>query len=224
MNASTCPPLRVNDITSEPMNGVLRNQRGSSLIQVLVAMLATAAGLLGLARLQYRTEVAELEHFQRKLANILVQDMASRIATNSADAPLYVTSSALGYGKSCPMSHANRLEQDRAEWCQALQGAGTDEPSARSRAILGARGCVQRLPHDEYMITVAWHGFSPSTSSNGGVACGEDRFEHEHAGCANDRCRRAVSTIVRVEPTAARALASNTIEESELVPDSAVTL
>ena len=199
-------------------------QRGSSLFQVLVALIATAAGLLGLARLQYRHQVAELEHFQHKLANILVQDMASRISTNAGDAPLYVTSSALGFGKSCPTARNTRLEQDWSEWCGALQGAGTDEPSARSRAILGARGCVKRLPQNEYMITVAWHGFSPSTASNSGVACGNDLFEHEDANCANDRCRRAVSTIVRVEPVVARALASNAIEESEFVPDSAVTL
>lgn len=214
---------RVNEFTFAPMRR-RQHERGSSLFQVLVLLVATAAGLLGIARFQYQTQIASSEHFQHKLANILVQDMASRVATNPTDAPRYVTSSALGYGKSCPTAQANRLEQDQAEWCRALQGAGTSDPAARSRAILGARGCIKQLPNNRYMITVAWHGRTPGTSSTQGIACGSDLFENENADCANDRCRRAVSAVITVENVIERALVSNIVEEAEFVPDSTVTL
>ncbi len=58
--------------------------KGFSLLEVLVSMFVLALGLLGLAGLQTRVSVAEMESYQRTQALILVQDMVDRIATNGS--------------------------------------------------------------------------------------------------------------------------------------------
>lgn len=66
-------------------------QRGTSLIEVLVTLVILTIGLLGLTGLQSRLQVSELEAYQRAQALILLNDMASRVATNRSAAASYVT-------------------------------------------------------------------------------------------------------------------------------------
>jgi type IV pilus assembly protein PilV len=61
-------------------------QRGTTLLEVLVTLVILAIGLLGLAGLQTRLQVSEMEAYQRSQALILLNDMASRIASNRANA------------------------------------------------------------------------------------------------------------------------------------------
>ena len=69
-------------------------QCGASMIEVLVTTVILAIGLLGLAGLQSRLGLSEMESYQRAQALVLLQDMANRIATNRADAANYVTGAA----------------------------------------------------------------------------------------------------------------------------------
>ena len=75
-----------------------RAQLGALLIEVLVALLICAFGLLGFAGMQARAASAESKAFQRSQALILVEDMASRINANRAHAGEYVTGQLLRGG------------------------------------------------------------------------------------------------------------------------------
>jgi type IV pilus assembly protein PilV len=173
--------------------------RGTSMIEVLVTLIILAIGLLGLAGLESRLQGSEMESYQRAQALILLDDMASRIAANRNNAVTYLTGagSPLGGVASCPTDTSTRQAADAAEWCLALQGAGETSGTAKVGAMVGGRGCVEQLASDQYLVTVAWQGLRPSAAPPAGVACGQGSYDGG-AGCTNDACRRAITTIVRI--------------------------
>lgn len=175
-----------------------RGQGGTSMIEVLVTMVILAIGLLGLAGLQSRFGVSQMESYQRAQALVLLQDMASRIATNRANAASYVTGTAnpLPNEGICPVVVGTRGEIDANQWCNALLGAAEIDGGAKAGAMIGARGCVEALSSNEYLITVAWQGMGPVAGPPASVECGQGAYDD--AQCPNDLCRRAVTTLVRI--------------------------
>lgn len=177
------------------------SQRGASMIEVLVTIVIIAFGLLGMAGLQVRLQMSEMESYQRAQALVLLNDMASRIATNRSTAATYVTSSALGAGMTCPTENpSDTLQQaDRREWCNALQGASEVVSGSKLGAMIGGRGCVESLGNREYMITIAWQGLVALSAPPSTVACGQNLYNGTAGSvCTNDRCRRIVTTVVRI--------------------------
>jgi len=174
-------------------------QRGSTLIEVLVALIVIAFGLLGLAGLQTRMQASEMEAYQRSQALILLNDMANRVAINRRVAAAYVTAAPLGSGMTCPATSGTRDQIDKAEWCEALQGAAERAGASKVGTVVGGRGCVQRLGNNEYLITVAWQGLVPVSVPSSGVTCGKDLYDGAAgAPCTGDLCRRTVTTLVRI--------------------------
>lgn len=173
-------------------------QRGATMIEVLVTIVILTFGLLGLAGLQARLQVSEMESYQRAQALILLEDMANRITTNRAAAASYVTGSPLGAGITCPTATSSSplQQKDVSEWCEALKGAAETAGSSKVGAMIGARGCVESSIANEYLVTVAWQGLAPISAPPASVACGKD--EYNGGACTNDRCRRAITTIVRI--------------------------
>jgi type IV pilus assembly protein PilV len=181
-----------------------RAQRGATLIEVLVTLLIVAFGLFGLVGLQARLQTAEMESYQRSQALILLNDMASRIAINRRMASSYVTTTPLGTGIACPTGTGTRQQVDAMEWCNALQGAAETSGNTKMGAMIGGRGCVQDLGNNEYLITVAWQGLVPIAAPAEGAACGKDQYDvaptatAPNPQCTADRCRRIVTTLVRI--------------------------
>lgn len=184
-------------------------ESGTSLIEVLVTVVVLSFGLLGLASLQSRLQLSDMETYQRAQALVLLDDMANRIATNRAHAADYVTSAAnpLGTGMTCPTNTTSQQQMDRTQWCSALQGAaetiGTPGTiSTKVGSVIGARGCVEQLSSGEYLVTVAWQGMAPISAPPTGVACGASLYNgatgSTNSTCTSDRCRRAVTTVVRI--------------------------
>jgi len=180
------------------------NKRGSlhgaTMIEVLVTLVIIAFGLLGMAGLQLRLQVSEMESYQRSQALLLLNDMASRISTNRGNAASYVTTAAnpLGAGMTCPTTTSTIAQQDAGEWCNALLGAGELSGTSKVGAMLGGRGCVESVGGD-YLITVAWQGLTPIAAPPSSVACGANSYNGATgATCSNDLCRRAVTTLVRI--------------------------
>ena len=176
------------------------SQRGSSMIEVLVTIVLIAFGLLGMAGLQSRIQVSEMEAYQRAQALVLLNDMAARIATNRTVAASYVTVSALGAGmtQACP-SGTTLQQTDSREWCNALQGAAEVTGGNKLGAMIGGRGCVKSLGNNEYMITVAWQGLIPLSTLPASVDCGKDAYNGPTGSvCIGDLCRRTVTTVVRI--------------------------
>jgi type IV pilus assembly protein PilV len=186
----------------------MKSQRGTSLIEVLVTMVILAFGLLGAAGLQARLQLADMEAYQRAQALILVDDIASRIATNRANAAAYVTGAAnpLGTGMVCPTpSTTATLQQiDATQWCNALQGVAEVAGAGKIGAMLGARGCVESISTttQEYLVTVAWQGMVPISAPPTSVGCGANLYDgavgSTSSNCTSDHCRRVVTTIVRI--------------------------
>jgi type IV pilus assembly protein PilV len=97
---------------------------------------------------------------------------------------------------TCPTTTATRQEIDSLQWCTALQGAAEIASGSKAGAMIGARGCVEQLPNNEYLITVAWQGLAPVSTPPSSVACGKNQYNGSN--CTADRCRRVVTTIVRI--------------------------
>lgn len=170
------------------------------MIEVLITMVILAIGLLGLAGLQTRLQVSEMEGYQRAQAMILLSDMSNRIAANRSLAASYVTGVAapLGSGMTCPSADTTLSDQDKRQWCMALQGASEKSGSSSVGTMIGGRGCIQSMPGNEYMITVAWQGLSGVSAPPASVACGKDLYDG--GACTGDLCRRVVTTLVRIAP------------------------
>jgi len=169
------------------------------MLEVLVTIVVMAIGLLGLAALQSQMQKSEVESYQRAQALILLNDMSSRIASNRYEVADYVTNSPLGTGMTCPTTTTTQQQRDTGEWCNALQGAAELSGTTRVGAMSGARGCVEDIGSNSYMVTVAWEGLSAITAPPDSVACGLNLYNGTGGSpCTNDRCRRAITTIVRL--------------------------
>jgi type IV pilus assembly protein PilV len=159
-------------------------------------MVILVFGLLGLAGLQARLQVSEMESYQRAQALILLEDMANRITTNRSAAAGYVTASPLGADMTCPTDTSTVQKVDAKEWCEALQGAAETSGASKVGAMIGARGCVESTIANEYLVTVAWQGLAPISAPPDSVTCGQNAYDG--GACTNDRCRRAITTVVRI--------------------------
>lgn len=176
--------------------------RGFSMIEVLVTIAIIAFGLLGIAGLQVRLQMSEMESYQRSQALLLLNDMANRIAVNRNNAASYVTTAAnpLGEGMVCPTTTTTVAQRDLGEWCNALQGAGetTDSGATKVRVLIGGRGCVESVGSD-YLVTVVWQGRTPISAPPTSVACGANSYNAASGSlCVDDLCRRPVTTLVRI--------------------------
>lgn len=171
------------------------------MIEVLVTIVIVSIGLLGLAQLQSKLQLSEVESYQRAQALVLLKDMASRIASNRAAAVSYVTGSPIGVGMTCPALTvaSTRQQRDAAQWCRSLQGAAEQSGAADAGGMIGARGCVQVVQPNSYLITVAWQGLIPVSAPPAGVSCAANAYDGGADGaCSADRCRRVVTTVVRI--------------------------
>jgi type IV pilus assembly protein PilV len=184
-------------------------ERGVSMIEVLVAMVIIAFGLLGIAGLQVRLQASEMEAYQRSQAVLLVADLKGRMEANRLEITQYAVEAPLatpvGVG-ACPVWAAGltRVKKDISQWCDALQGAGetTNAGANRVGAMIGGRGCVEDLGTSgvgdrSLRITVAWQGTTPIAAP--AVPCGANQYDGAAgSACQGDLCRRAISTIVRI--------------------------
>jgi len=168
-----------------------RTHRGGLLIEVLVAILICAFGLLGFAGMQARATTAEFESFQRSQALQLVADIASRMNANRAQAGAYVVDGLIGDGPLADCSALAGAPRDLCEWSNLLRGSSETRAGASVGAMLGTRACIVRAAgsSDRYVVSIAWQGLV----STGGSAdpCGQG-----DAAFPREALRRTVSTTV----------------------------
>jgi type IV pilus assembly protein PilV len=159
-------------------------ESGFTLLELMVTALIIAVGLLGLAGLQAKMAATQMDAYQRAHALVLVEDMAARINSRRSDAKAGAyaasgTMTVVGAGddfdpaQGC--AQADLTARDLCEWSRALKGAGTtDDTEAFLGAIIGARGCIERLPVNPvtFRVSVAWQGLSDTVAPS--LACGQD--------------------------------------------------
>ncbi len=167
-------------------------QHGMTLIEVLVAVLISVIGLLGMIGLQLHAYSANMESYQRANAEILLQDMVNRMTSNEANAAAYVaTNIGVGPAVTCPNTGPSAA-QDLCEWGNLLRGAAETDGSGKSiGAMLNARGCIYDTGSNSYRIEVVWEGVNPTGAP--AAPCGANAF-----GSSNENLRRAVTAVLQV--------------------------
>lgn len=164
----------------------LRLNHGFSMLEVLISILITAFGLLGLAGLMSRMQAAETESYQRSQALALLLSMTERITTanptSAAGANAWAqvgTPMVVGTDDAQPATCTalSGAARDLCEWSNALKGAAeTTSGGTNVGAMISARGCIEQLAAPDmgictpatFRVTVVWQGLSstapPSTS------------------------------------------------------------
>ncbi|MEO6747500.1 MAG: type IV pilus modification protein PilV [Caldimonas sp.] len=193
---------------ARPIRGGRRQDRGFTMIEVLIAVVVVLFGLLGLAGVQVRALQAEFESYQRKQAFLLLQDMVDRIQANRVVASCYALTTAgtgspyAGTGATLPSCTAGSTavqavaNDDLAKWSATLQGAAVAATSAASApsigAMIGARGCITADGGGVYTVSVAWQGMSATAAPPAALKCGTGQYG------ADDALRRVVSATIQV--------------------------
>ena len=172
-----------------PRNATATPPRGVTMIEVLVAIVISVIALLGLAGFQMRTYAAEAESFQRTHAVVLLDDMASRISVNRANAAAYVQDD-IGVGAVANCAALTvRAQIDLCEWGNQLRGAAETLGTSRIGAMIAARGCITQLTPQTYIVAVVWEGLAPTAAPP--TTCGQNAYSSE-------ALRRAVTTVVTI--------------------------
>lgn len=173
------------------------------MLEVLVTLVIIAFGLLGLAGLNLKIQVLEMEAYQRAQGILLLKDMAERIRANGANAANYVSSPSQPYGKdNNPPSQCSGTDQasrDVCDWSSQLSGAAETTSSGANKlgAMVDARGCIEELRAPDasagvctpgmYRVTIAWQGMTATTAPH--QTCGTGLY-------GSDSHRRALSADI----------------------------
>lgn len=174
-----------------------RISQGVTMLEVLVAILILVIGLLGAASLQSKTQIAEIEAYQRAQAIVLLQSMVDRINANRKVADDYATASPVGVGSTLNCAApATTAEKDLCDWDASLRGASETKSGGTVAlgAMVDARGCITNpvttMPR-EVVVAVVWQGLQP-TASPGATTCGQGSYG------VDDRFRRAVVARITI--------------------------
>ena len=166
-----------------------RRTGGFTLLEILIALVVLAFGMLALARGIGRASQEELEAFQRTQAMLLAQEMADRINNNRAQALLYVgTYIPELQPEDCAPAPTTVL-RDGCEWRNRLLGVDTRDAARSIGAPLAARGCIVNPAPNVYVIAVAWQGVLHTEAPDS--ACGTGAFDAEEN-------RRVFSTVIQI--------------------------
>lgn len=162
-----------------------RAQGGLGLIEILVAVLVFAVGLLGLVGAQISAKKNAMEALQRSVATGLARDLLERMRSNpgqlqayqldnvppaspSAAAATACARSAVAAGSAFGCSPAELADHDLEEWLQRLAGAaavttagGDERPVA---GLLEPRACVA-VTSGRVSVAIAWRGLEPMASA-----------------------------------------------------------
>ena len=181
-----------------------RPQQGTTMLEVLVTIVILAFGMLGLAGLQSKIFVAEMESYQRAQAVVLMNDMVERINANRNNAATYVLgANTLGTGDTQPAdcsSTAAGVARDKCEWSSALKGAAETSGSTKVGGMIGALGCITQVQAQDatpglcrpgiYLVSVAWQGLNATSIPS--ASCGQNSFG------SDERLRRVLSARVSI--------------------------
>lgn len=169
------------------------------MIEVLVTIIIMAFGLLGMATLESKIQLTEMESYQRGQAIALLTDMLQKISVNGPNAASYVASGTVGTGDTQPTNcTGSGAALDICEWSNALKGAAEQTSGgANAGAMIDAKGCVTQIQAENsspgvcqpaiYRVTVMWQGMHPTVAPN--LVC---------QGVSPDPSMRSISSLVTI--------------------------
>jgi type IV pilus assembly protein PilV len=163
--------------------------RGFTMIEILIALVLLAFGMLSLARGIARSSQEEFEAYQRSQAMELAQDIVERIESNRKHAVQYVGDYVPDtQPQDCSVA-PNLVARDQCEWTNKLLGVDTHDAIRNIGAPVAARACITSPAPNVYIVAVAWQGVLPTGAPES--SCGQDQFDRE----AN---RRVFSTTLQI--------------------------
>jgi len=166
-----------------------RIERGFSLLEILIALVVLAFGMLSLARGVGRATQTEFEASQRAQAFAIAQEMTDRINSNRKEAARYVGDYVPGTTAEDCAGEADQVARDKCEWTNRLLGTDTLDDEKTIGAPLAARGCITQPAPNVYLVAVAWQGVIPTAAADS--PCGEGQFDREEN-------RRVFSTVLQI--------------------------
>lgn len=143
---------------------------GFSLLEVLIALLILAVGLLGMASLTLHSMKSNQSSYQRTQASLLAYDMAERlrlnptIATGSGTNYVITSTTSPGSAVTCPSGTCTATQSsavDVYEWSKAINDQRLNGTVARNGNL--------------YTINVSWD--VSLTAANSGCGAGQCSFE-----------------------------------------------
>lgn len=183
---------------SKIWNGQQR-QSGTSLIEVLVAVVILAIGLLGIAGLQLMSKQTTFDSSQRTTATMLANFIIERMRANTISLTAYAgtdttPAAAIGggtitsepapnCGSGSPCNNLELAQHDIWEWEQLIDGAVEKSGTANTGGLLQPTACITTTVSaaladrsGQYIVTIVWRGktalANPSTTNTCGSASG----------------------------------------------------
>ncbi len=147
-----------------------RAHRGFTIIEVMIALLILAIGVLGIGAMQMQTYQHLRTSQNYSQAAALAGEMADRIYANSAQAESYVTDGSISSLVPCSndCSSAQLASNDILEWLVKIGGKDTGG-NTMPGALPSGTGQVTRVGLDDsYVITVRW---DDDLSGSSGTNC-----------------------------------------------------
>lgn len=148
---------------------VYNKQKGTSFIEVLIALVILVTGILGAIAMQASAKKGSFDALQRSLASALTQDIVERMRNNDPTAlNLYVgtygdnaedvpTSRCNGAAALCNTAAEIRAN-DIFEWSQALRGANTVASGGNETGgLIDVIGCIA-FANSVATVTISWEG------------------------------------------------------------------
>lgn len=194
----------------------INKNSGFSMIEVLVTMIIILVGLLGIAGLQIRAQLTEMESYQRAQALIIMSDITDKMYINRETAdcfaitsnttsgtPYLGTAGANHIGTPTCTSSTSAYNTQAVNTMQMintqLTGAAETFGGNNVGSMIGARACVSydntdlingRPGTGPYTLIVTWQGLADIVAPTN-MNCGVGLY-------GNETNRRAVSTTIRL--------------------------
>lgn len=183
-----------------PRRRATGHQDGLTLIEILIALLVIAVGLLSTASLQLLSKRSNYDAAQRTTAAHLAQDLLERMRSNPDALIDYLPAGTLGRGSqgaapavNCAAAGVTCTAPELAaydlwQWEQLLDGALEQRAGNATGGLVEARVCIRGPAFGAtgvYEVAIAWRGLTESTSP-ATDACGAGNYG------ANDAYRRVM--------------------------------
>jgi type IV pilus assembly protein PilV len=179
---------------------------GIGLIEVLIALLVLAVGILGLASMQLAAKRASFEATQRSIATSMARDILERMRSNpglidSYEVTNMATATTPGTDCSKVSCDPNGLaEYDLWDWNQMVQGA-TETTSGGSNAggLLNSVVCIDN-DNGSVTVEIVWQGVNDIVPDISVYDCGAGLSQYTSAAGPNYLRRTLVMTSFIAEP------------------------
>lgn len=189
-----------------------RSQSGFSFIEVLIAFLVLATGLVGAVAMQAVAKKSSFDAQQRSIAISLASDILNRIKANPSQLANYIASdnadgdthglpSTRCNGSSGNCSAAQLLANDLYEWEQSLVGADTKKSSKNIGGLASPIGCIldPSTSTNDIAIVISWTGRNELSDAGSANSTGDNSIsDASSCGADSDKSRRqvAIRTVI----------------------------